>query len=213
VLAPLGKGCDGGGGFTLDGAVDGHYHCLDDPDDTLVLDDIAPFTGNGRQLWSPSRSGSPSGPAGRSPSATSRCLPCSARRVPPSRVHRWCTRNKGAESRIADPGRNLVAELHGGIGDVEEGLAAAARRLKAPGAMLSHRRPGGAGCAAHRAPMYCEFTSADGLAVACSSLNSAACRSRVAWRSGSAPRCMRSCDWTAMAAGAPPRSARTTSRS
>jgi hypothetical protein len=36
----------------------------------------------------------------------------------------WSMTSCGAESRIADPGRNLVAEPHGGIGDVEEGLAA-----------------------------------------------------------------------------------------
>ena len=33
--------------------------------------------------------------------------------------------DKGAESRIADPTRNLVAELHGEVGDLEAGLAAA----------------------------------------------------------------------------------------
>ncbi|MCQ4117635.1 molybdopterin-dependent oxidoreductase [Rhodococcus tibetensis] len=32
---------------------------------------------------------------------------------------------KGAESRIADPTRNLVAELHGEVGDIESGLEAA----------------------------------------------------------------------------------------
>ncbi|CAM5773755.1 hypothetical protein LMIY3S_04284 [Labrys miyagiensis] len=34
---------------------------------------------------------------------------------------------RGAESRIHDPARNIVAELHGGIGDVEEGFAVADR--------------------------------------------------------------------------------------
>lgn len=33
--------------------------------------------------------------------------------------------DKGAESRIADPARNLVAELHGGTGDVDAAVAAA----------------------------------------------------------------------------------------
>jgi putative selenate reductase molybdopterin-binding subunit len=33
--------------------------------------------------------------------------------------------DKGPESGIADPGANVVAELHGGVGDVERGLAAA----------------------------------------------------------------------------------------
>src|SRR5690606_39093948 len=35
--------------------------------------------------------------------------------------------DKGAEARIADPGHNVVAELHGGVGDVERGIAAAER--------------------------------------------------------------------------------------
>ncbi|AXN46869.1 Xanthine dehydrogenase molybdenum-binding subunit [Mycobacterium marinum] len=33
--------------------------------------------------------------------------------------------DKGGQARIADPARNLVAELHGGTGDVEAGIAAA----------------------------------------------------------------------------------------
>ena len=34
--------------------------------------------------------------------------------------------DKGAEARIADASRNIVAELHGGVGDIDAGLAAAA---------------------------------------------------------------------------------------
>jgi CO/xanthine dehydrogenase Mo-binding subunit len=37
---------------------------------------------------------------------------------------------KGAESRIADPASNLVAELQGEIGDVASGLAAAAAAVE-----------------------------------------------------------------------------------
>jgi putative selenate reductase molybdopterin-binding subunit len=56
---------------------------------------------------------------------------------------------KGAESRIADPAGNLVAELQGEIGDVASGLAAAAAAVEGtwktqrvphcPGDALLHR--------------------------------------------------------------------------
>jgi putative selenate reductase molybdopterin-binding subunit len=45
--------------------------------------------------------------------------------------------DKGPEARIADPGRNLVAELHGEVGDVERGLAAADQVVE--GSWQTHR--------------------------------------------------------------------------
>lgn len=38
--------------------------------------------------------------------------------------------DKGAESRIADPARNVVAQLHGEVGDVESGLTGAAAAVE-----------------------------------------------------------------------------------
>ena len=42
--------------------------------------------------------------------------------------------DKGADARIADAARNVVAELHGGVGDVADGLAAAHGRRRRGGA-------------------------------------------------------------------------------
>ena len=51
--------------------------------------------------------------------------PSEARRPGAPLVHG----DKGPESRIAEPGRNVVAQLHGEMGDVDDGLAAAAHRV------------------------------------------------------------------------------------
>ena len=103
-----------------------HHHRLDDPDDTLVLDDIVRFRGQ-RVAAVVAESIGIAEQACRAITVDYELRPAvfdprRATEAGAPLVHG----DKGGESRIADPGRNLVAELHGEVGDVETGLAAAA---------------------------------------------------------------------------------------
>ncbi|PZS13401.1 MAG: aldehyde oxidase [Pseudonocardiales bacterium] len=102
-----------------------HHNRLDDPDDTLVLDDVVRFRGQ-RVAAVVAESIGIAEQACRAIAVDYEPLPAvfdPQRATEPGAplVHG----DKGAESRIADPDRNLVAELHGEVGDVEVGLAAA----------------------------------------------------------------------------------------
>ena len=103
-----------------------HENRLDDPDDTLVLDDVMRFRGQ-RVAAVVADSIAIAEQACRAIAVDYESLPAvfdprSATEPGAPQVHG----DKGSESRIADPTSNLVAELHGEIGDVESGLAAAA---------------------------------------------------------------------------------------
>jgi CO/xanthine dehydrogenase Mo-binding subunit/aerobic-type carbon monoxide dehydrogenase small subunit (CoxS/CutS family) len=103
-----------------------HENRLDDPDDTLVLDDVMRFRGQ-RVAAVVADSIAIAEQACRAIAVDYELLPAvfdPQRATEPGapQVHG----DKGAESRIADPASNLVAELHGEIGDAESGLAAAA---------------------------------------------------------------------------------------
>ena len=103
-----------------------HENRLDDPDDTLVLDDVMRFRGQ-RVAAVVAESMAIAEQACRAIAVDYESLPAvfdprSATEPGAPQVHG----DKGPESRIADPASNLVAELHGEIGDAESGLAAAA---------------------------------------------------------------------------------------
>ncbi len=103
-----------------------HENRLDDPDDTLVLDDVMRFRGQ-RVAAVVADSIAIAEQACRAITVDYELLPAvfdPQRATEPGapQVHG----DKGTESRIADPASNLVAELHGEIGDAESGLAAAA---------------------------------------------------------------------------------------
>jgi putative selenate reductase molybdopterin-binding subunit len=103
-----------------------HHQRLDDPDDTLVLDDVVRFRGQ-RVAAVIADSIAIAEQACQAIAVDYEPLPAvfdPRRATEPGAplLHG----DKAAESRIADPGRNLVAELHGEIGDVESGLGAAA---------------------------------------------------------------------------------------
>ena len=102
-----------------------HDNRLDDPDDSFVLDDVVRFVGQrvaavvadtvalAEQACELIRVEYDELPAVFDPEAA---------RAPGAPVQHA---GKGAEARIADVARNVVAELHGGVGDFEAGLAAA----------------------------------------------------------------------------------------
>ncbi|ABM16052.1 MULTISPECIES: molybdopterin-dependent oxidoreductase [Mycolicibacterium] len=97
----------------------------DDPDDTVILDDTVRFVGQ--------RVAAVVADSVAVAEAACRAIvvdyeprpavfdPDTARRPGAPLLHA----DKGPESRIADPSRNLVAELHGEVGDVAEGVRAA----------------------------------------------------------------------------------------
>ncbi len=102
-----------------------HHDRLDDPDDTLVLDDVVRFRGQ-RVAAVVAESIGIAEQACRAITVDYELLPAvfdprHATEPGAPLVHG----GKGAASRIADPGRNLIAELHGEVGDVASGLAAA----------------------------------------------------------------------------------------
>ncbi len=103
-----------------------HHNRLDDPDDTLVLDDVVRFRGQ-RVAAVVAESIGTAEHACQAVIVDYEVLPAvfdprHATEPGAPRLHA----DKGAESRIADPAGNLVAELHGEVGDVEAGLAGAA---------------------------------------------------------------------------------------
>ncbi|NPC95817.1 molybdopterin cofactor-binding domain-containing protein [Nocardioides sp. zg-DK7169] len=107
-----------------------HASRLDDPDDTRLLDDVVRFRGQRVAAV-----------VADSVAVAERALalieveydvlasvhdPEAARRPGAPLVH---GEKQAAQARIADPGRNVVAESHGEVGDVAAGLAAAAHRV------------------------------------------------------------------------------------
>lgn len=100
-----------------------HHNRLDDPDDTVVLDTVVRFRGQRVAAVV----------AETLPAAEQACRaiiveydvlpavfdPQTANSPGAPLIHG----DKGPESRIADPTRNLVAELHGGDGDLTTGIA------------------------------------------------------------------------------------------
>jgi len=104
-----------------------HDNRLDDPDDTLVLDDTVRFVGQ-RVAAVVADTQAIAESACRAIRVEYEPLPAvfdpelaSADGAP--RLHA----DKGADARIADAMHNVVAEVHGGVGDVEAGVADAER--------------------------------------------------------------------------------------
>ena len=113
-----------------------HDSRLDDPDDTLILDDTVRFVGQ-RVAAVVADTPAIAENACRAIHVDYEELPAVfdpelARAAGAPLVHG----DKGVDSRIADPSRNLVAELHGGTGDLDAGVAAA---TAAGGAVVSGR--------------------------------------------------------------------------
>ncbi|WP_099020405.1 molybdopterin-dependent oxidoreductase [Mycolicibacterium palauense] len=102
-----------------------HESRLDDPDDTYVLDDTVRFVGQ-RVAAVVADDMATAERACRAVVVDYEELPAvfdpeAARRPGAPRLHA----DKKADARIADASRNVVAELHGGIGDLQDGVAAA----------------------------------------------------------------------------------------
>lgn len=102
-----------------------HEDRADDPDDTAVLDDTVRFVGQ-RVAAVVADSLAVAETACRAIIVDYEPLPAvfdpeAARRPGAPAVHE----GKGSDARIADASRNIVAELHGGIGDVDAGVVAA----------------------------------------------------------------------------------------
>lgn len=97
----------------------------DDPDDSFVLDHVVRFVGQ-RVAAVVADTAALADNACRAINVEYSELPAifdpeTARTAGAPLVHE----GKGADTRIADVSRNLVAELHGGVGDVEAGLVTA----------------------------------------------------------------------------------------
>jgi CO/xanthine dehydrogenase Mo-binding subunit/aerobic-type carbon monoxide dehydrogenase small subunit (CoxS/CutS family) len=102
-----------------------HDSRLDDPDDTYVLDDTVRFVGQ-RVAAVVADSMAVAEAACRAIVVEYRELPAVldpdlARSPDAPMLHG----DKASDSRVQDAARNVVAELHGGVGDVEVGIAAA----------------------------------------------------------------------------------------
>ncbi|AKS35844.1 molybdopterin-dependent oxidoreductase [Mycolicibacterium goodii] len=97
----------------------------DDPDDTYVLDSTVRFIGQ-RVAAVVADSVAAAEKACRAIAVEYEQLPAvfdpAAARSPGAPL---LHADKGPEARIADPSRNIVAELHGGVGDVEQAVATA----------------------------------------------------------------------------------------
>lgn len=105
-----------------------HQSRLDDPDDTRVLDDTVRFLGQRVAAVVADDPGTAE-KACRAIVVDYEVLPAvfdpeAARRPGAPLVHD----GKGPESRITDPSRNIVSELHGGVGDLDAGLTTARNR-------------------------------------------------------------------------------------
>ena len=115
-----------------------HQSRTDDPDDTLVLDDVARFRGQ-RVAAVVADSVAIAEAACRLIRIEWEVLPANfdpeAAMLPGTpTVH---GDKDGAVARLADPARNLVAEVHGELGDVDAALAAAAATVS--GTWTTHR--------------------------------------------------------------------------
>ncbi|MDF2829351.1 MAG: aldehyde oxidase, partial [Mycobacterium sp.] len=102
-----------------------HEDRNDDPDDTRVFDDTVRFAGQ-RVAAVVADSPGAAAAACRAIAVEYQVLPAvfdpeAARSPGAPLVHA----GKGPEARISDVSRNVVAELHGGLGDVDAGVAAA----------------------------------------------------------------------------------------
>lgn len=102
-----------------------HENRLDDPDDTYVFDDVVRFVGQ-RVAAVVADTAAIAENACRAIAVEYQELPAvfdpeMARSPGAPLVHG----DKGTDVRIADPSRNVVAELHGGVGDIAAGVAAA----------------------------------------------------------------------------------------
>ena len=102
-----------------------HEHTTDDPDDTMVLDTIIRFAG--QRVAAIVAETEAAAEAGRDALRVDYAIlpavldPEEALKPGAPLVHG----DKPASSRIADASRNIVAEVHGGVGDVEAGFAEA----------------------------------------------------------------------------------------
>ncbi|HEY2226086.1 molybdopterin-dependent oxidoreductase [Actinomycetospora sp.] len=109
-----------------------HENRLDDPDDTRILDDVVRFHGQ--------RVAAVVGADLAAAEAGARAVVVDYGPLPPvlepetARASVAIHGDKGPESRIADPGRNVVAAIHEGVGDVAAGVAEA---RSAGGAVVS----------------------------------------------------------------------------
>ncbi|HYJ54161.1 MAG TPA: molybdopterin cofactor-binding domain-containing protein, partial [Mycobacterium sp.] len=102
-----------------------HQNRHDDPDDTVVLDDTVRFLGQ-RVAAVVADTVAIAEKACRAIDVTYQELPAvfdpeAARSLGAPLLHG----DKAADTRIADASRNLVAEVHGGVGDIAEGVRAA----------------------------------------------------------------------------------------
>ncbi|BBX52635.1 molybdopterin-dependent oxidoreductase [Mycolicibacterium poriferae] len=113
-----------------------HENRADDPDDTVVLDDTVRFVGQ-RVAAVVADSVAAAERACRAIAVTYEQLPAvfdaDAARAPGAPL---LHPDKSADARIADPARNIVAEVHGGIGDVAAGVDAA---MAADGEVVQQR--------------------------------------------------------------------------
>ena len=104
-----------------------HESRLDDPDDSFVLDDTVRFVGQ--------RVAAVVADTLAVAETACRAIVVEYEELPAVFDPELATApdapllhaGKSAEARIADPARNLVAEVHGGVGDVEAGVAQAVR--------------------------------------------------------------------------------------
>jgi CO/xanthine dehydrogenase Mo-binding subunit/aerobic-type carbon monoxide dehydrogenase small subunit (CoxS/CutS family) len=98
------------------------YHS--DPDDTYILDDVVRFVGQ-RVAAVVAESEGAAEEGCRQLEVDYELLPAVFDPEEAMRVGAPVLHDKGAESRIQRPGRNILLELHGGLGDVEQGFAEA----------------------------------------------------------------------------------------
>jgi len=103
-----------------------HMSRLDDPDDTVILDDVVRYRGQ-RVAAVVAATKQLADQAVQALKVSYELLPAvfdpELADIPGAPlVH---GDKAAAEARLSDPARNLVAELHGGVGDVEAGIAAA----------------------------------------------------------------------------------------
>jgi putative selenate reductase molybdopterin-binding subunit len=113
-----------------------HEHRNDDPDDTYVMDSTVRFVGQ-RIAAVVADSIAVAEKARRAIVVEYKELPAvfdpEAACAPGAPLLHG---DKGADARIADASRNIVAELHGGVGDIDSGIAAA----RAAGGAVVHGR-------------------------------------------------------------------------
>ncbi len=101
-----------------------HENWTDDPDDTMVLDPVIRFAG--QRVAAIIAETEAAAEAGRDAVRVDyESLPAVLDPEEAVRPGAPVVHDKPASSRIANAGRNIVAEVHGGIGDVEAGFAEA----------------------------------------------------------------------------------------